>query len=671
MNESPPSSSSSIGASRKKVRASRGAAVSTAVESNAFIPPLRLDHPRETSYLGISQSLIFTLVEVYFEKAHNASLLLHKGLFLESLRSGKANPHVVLSVCAWAANFYRDDHGEPSLKNHGFMIEWAKRAGKLVFADAEDLCDDNIVTFSILALFWYSQGSWRLCYLHKGNAYGLLHIRGLGSAKLHTQNSLESEIRRRRLWACYLAHCTLGENLSLFEPVADITRLPLPWPEADFEAGVSRGAPVCLASGGSGGGIYAEMVKAMTLWATVFSLIKCPETSISERMTGIYALDDDLKIWWRSLRSNWKLTPSTIGSIPADRLTNILLLNVIYHQSLSALHASVVPLFSWSAGDTNWSSARQASAQVAFEHASAASALIEATIATGQSVLHTFIAYAAYSGCAIQIPFMWCLNPAIKARAIANVKANTKMIRTMSQYWKFASLLEIHVGCLYNIHKSHAPILEDEPKNVDIQKLIDFKIDAAYARTSILGFVAILRNRGDGVADRGDENKDLGIQDSSIQSPGQAQRQENSRDEDGLTAIAPELVTEGGLYTLLHTNSNSAQTRSQNTSIPESSAHQQSPPHRMIQDHGQESQPEHADQLYPIVDDNDFTEHVFEQQESLDVCRPFFDPTMLDLFPDGEMPDLSHFETSLSSLDYFELDDWNMSTSLMDQSSDH
>lgn len=54
--------------------------------------------------------------------------------------------------------------------------------------------------------------------------------------------------------------------MALFEPVADIARLPLPWPEADFEAGYSRAPPVSLTSGGSGGGIYAEMVKAMTLW---------------------------------------------------------------------------------------------------------------------------------------------------------------------------------------------------------------------------------------------------------------------------------------------------------------------------------------------------------------------------------------------------------------------
>ena len=99
-----------------------------------------------------------------------------------------------------------------------------------------------------------------------GNAYSLLHIRGLGSAKLHTQNSLESEIRRRRLWACYLAHCSLGENLSHFEPVADISGLPLPWSEADFDAGFSQRPSSCLASGGSGGGMYSEFVKAMTVW---------------------------------------------------------------------------------------------------------------------------------------------------------------------------------------------------------------------------------------------------------------------------------------------------------------------------------------------------------------------------------------------------------------------
>ncbi|EXJ67740.1 uncharacterized protein A1O5_09086 [Cladophialophora psammophila CBS 110553] len=53
--------------------------------------------------LGIPKSLILTLVEVFFDNAYNATLVLHKRLFLESLERGRANPHVVLSICAWAA----------------------------------------------------------------------------------------------------------------------------------------------------------------------------------------------------------------------------------------------------------------------------------------------------------------------------------------------------------------------------------------------------------------------------------------------------------------------------------------------------------------------------------------------------------------------------------------
>lgn len=61
--------------------------------------PMRKDSP----YLGISESLMYTLVDVYFENAYNASLLLHKGRFLESLTAGTVEAHLILSVCAYAA----------------------------------------------------------------------------------------------------------------------------------------------------------------------------------------------------------------------------------------------------------------------------------------------------------------------------------------------------------------------------------------------------------------------------------------------------------------------------------------------------------------------------------------------------------------------------------------
>jgi len=59
----------------------------------------------EHAYLGISQDLTYTLAELYFETAYNASLLLHKASFLASLAAGTACPHVVLSVCAWGAKY--------------------------------------------------------------------------------------------------------------------------------------------------------------------------------------------------------------------------------------------------------------------------------------------------------------------------------------------------------------------------------------------------------------------------------------------------------------------------------------------------------------------------------------------------------------------------------------
>lgn len=83
---------------------------------------------------------------------------------------------------------------------------------------------------------------------------------------MRTENSLESEVQRRRLWACYLMHCQNCERLVLFEPIADILNLPLPWPEEDFESGVSTCPQASLESLQSNGGTFSELIKVITLW---------------------------------------------------------------------------------------------------------------------------------------------------------------------------------------------------------------------------------------------------------------------------------------------------------------------------------------------------------------------------------------------------------------------
>ena len=59
--------------------------------------------PIEANYLGIPKPLLQILVETYYENVYNATLLLHKRSFLQALDKETTRPHVVLSVCAWAA----------------------------------------------------------------------------------------------------------------------------------------------------------------------------------------------------------------------------------------------------------------------------------------------------------------------------------------------------------------------------------------------------------------------------------------------------------------------------------------------------------------------------------------------------------------------------------------
>ncbi|RQM05802.1 hypothetical protein DH86_00002115, partial [Scytalidium sp. 3C] len=120
----------------------------------------------ESYELGIPSTLVSILVDLYYSNVYNASLLLNRRLFLESLASGSISPHVILGVCAWASNFYRDSiSNQPTLKEQGFSTEWATRASKLVFQEVETPNEDNIVTFLNLGLFWYSQGDWRRAFI--------------------------------------------------------------------------------------------------------------------------------------------------------------------------------------------------------------------------------------------------------------------------------------------------------------------------------------------------------------------------------------------------------------------------------------------------------------------------------------------------------------------------
>jgi hypothetical protein len=51
------------------------------------------------------------------------------------------------------------------------------------------------------------------------------------------------------------------------------------------------------------------------------------------------------------------------------------------------------------------------------------------------------IAYAAYAACAIQVPFLRCLDPIIKQLAHAHILTNLNVLQVAGLHWKFIELL--------------------------------------------------------------------------------------------------------------------------------------------------------------------------------------------------------------------------------------
>jgi hypothetical protein len=162
-------------------------------------------------------------------------------------------------------------------------------------------------------------------------------------------------------------------------------------------------------------------------------------------------MDEKANHWWRDLPTEMRLEVDAIRNIEVSKLPLLLLLNLVYHQTLCILHASIVPIFCWTKGVDGWLSTRQMSAQIAYDHAHAVSRLIGEVLVSQVvkiSAMPTFVSYAAYGGCAILMPYMFCSEATIRRQAQASVEMNVRMIHGMAEFWRFAELLvrTLHAG---------------------------------------------------------------------------------------------------------------------------------------------------------------------------------------------------------------------------------
>ena len=219
----------------------------------------------------------------------------------------------------------------------------------------------------------------------------------------------------------------------------------------------------------------------------------------------------------------------------------------------------------------------------------------------------------------------------------------------------------VHFNCLYTIHRRNRVILEGEPMTCDVQKLIGFKTHATYARTSILEFNAVLRNKQGELATGNEVTQDLGIEEDTVRS-GSISRASPPRadNHEGKSCLSSEVkrraeteITRSFIYLDRPLAPSSTEATDQNTSTDSFLSMQRYPTETQRALHDKQQYP--TTQIQPSSSSRTASEI---QNPTLDIFQPFFDPAMLDLFPNGDIPDLSRFEVNPLSLDYFELDGW-------------
>ena len=92
------------------------------------------------------------------------------------------------------------------------------------------------------------------------------HVLKLIDDSRSDKSAFDAEMSRRRFWACHLINCHSSDSMFAISPQPNLDALLLPCRENEFDNNVQRGLQTTFGSGSSNGGVYSELVRAMSHW---------------------------------------------------------------------------------------------------------------------------------------------------------------------------------------------------------------------------------------------------------------------------------------------------------------------------------------------------------------------------------------------------------------------
>ncbi|QMW33489.1 hypothetical protein G4B84_008955 [Aspergillus flavus NRRL3357] len=387
-------------------------------------------------------ALCLALLELYFTRIYNASLLFHKPVLFQQYLEQELHGALLRAMLALATLFLQPCDSDNENENigdnaelkvlsiyHSSGLPWARAALKEAMVAAVDRPSLMIIQALVcLQHYWFGIGQpyqGNLCLALASHACHLLGYNKKfrnGVVDLDQDLSLESELTRRCFWACWTSTCIVMEP----EPYVksswqEVAMVPLP--------GVIRSTPSgyriilgeimdenwntsVLPHGTNPLSVQAILIKMAGVWAKVQLLCKGNKSGsiLLERFeSGLKlsqiatALFDDAKPYRNSdshphLESNYNRAQT-----PQDQQDLLIMHDALYHQCQISIHSMIVPLFSGIADEdtsekTVEAADRRQSARTVAEHADLLRRLLEPYL-SGQrhvSFLPPLVSYAAF-----------------------------------------------------------------------------------------------------------------------------------------------------------------------------------------------------------------------------------------------------------------------------------
>ncbi|KAH7150311.1 fungal-specific transcription factor domain-containing protein [Dactylonectria estremocensis] len=179
----------------------------------------------------ISVDVAVLLVDFVLDKLHNRPYTLFHPLKLrKQVRDGSVNKALLLAICSMGSRFAEDEDIRL------LEIHWMNESKRLLLADLESQCVENIQTCVLIA---------NLCSAHLNPssealffriAISLLQLMELGVPTVET-NLIDLEVKRRLRWTLFMADRWSSSSLGLPRQISDTElAIDLPMDESVFES---------------------------------------------------------------------------------------------------------------------------------------------------------------------------------------------------------------------------------------------------------------------------------------------------------------------------------------------------------------------------------------------------------------------------------------------------